>query len=124
MNTPIKHAKGTDQTVSITIYFDGEPIDWTDFTGGTLTLHIHSRAGVSIKDVALTSGTFPTSTEGITQFTLSDSDFSSTDVGEYVWFVSGTSLTGGSGVPVTGEFLFDSGRFILYAPDSLSVKHS
>lgn len=126
----IIHRKGADSTTVLTIYYDGEPVDWTKFDGNTgskaskLIFHIHAVGGSAVKDLAaLTATTFPVTTDGTVTITIADDDqstsFSGITPGEYVWFLMGTTLTAASGKTpcVTGEWEFARGRFILSAAD-------
>ncbi len=116
----IRHAIGTDQAVTLTLYDSGAVIDFSKYENSspvsTITLHIGKLGGTSLLTV---TPTFPTVATGIVSFTLADTDFSSIAAGEYVWWVAASLSAGDDSPPATllGDKLLASGRFILYAPD-------
>ena len=116
----IRHVKGTDQTVSLTLYNAGVVLDWTEYDPDTSTLKLNIRelGGTNIKAVTLTGSDFPTTTDGVAGFALADSDFSTTDVGEYVWWIEATlAAASGESPTLTGDTILTKGRIVLHAPD-------
>ena len=116
----IRHVKGTDQTVSLTLYDAGAVLEWTEYDPDTSTLKLNIRelGGTSIKAVTLTASDFPTTTDGVAGFGLADTDFATTSVGEYVWWVEATlAAESGASPTLTGDTILAKGRFVLHAPD-------